>query len=500
MSPFWRNCWSRAWVRWLVYVMVTLQTLVILLTQWINWKGVRAWSAAQQALVADGETLDLNSILPEPVPENQNFCAIPVLANIAATKEGEENRKRLESLALDFGDGRPALATGPTQGKSCDLGAWEGWLTKQPAWKDADATGTDAAHRLLAGFARQDDIVRPMIDALHRRESRWTPQWRDRDLPANFFAIAMPHYRPAQDLMLSLCLRSVAAAQAGDAKLAHELARVQLRLARASLDDPFLIGGLVGVTQLQYAVHATWELCRLHLGTDEEFATLAQELREFDLRLSLLQALRTELAGSVATFQTLKRSGRTGQLLAFNPDEQDGKWDRFSRALPSGWIDWNTATLVDLEHRYLIKPLREGGLVELAKETRLQEEMKHQRGLLHLDRILANLVIPASSSIAIKFAHTQVLLDQAAVACELERVHLQSRSYPAELPENIKCIDIMSGQPLRYARRSDDSYALWSIGPDGKDDGAKRTNDGSQPKRVAALDHQGDWVWDFPSK
>ena len=452
MSQIWKNCWSRAWVRWLVYSLVSLQLLAILLTQWINWKGVRAWSAAQRALVADGETLDLKTILPASVPEEQNFCAIPVLANIAALKEGEENRKRLESLALGSGDGRPVLASGAVQGRPCDLVAWEKWLSKQPAWRGADGTGSDAAHRLLAGFAKQDEVVRPMIDALGRRESRWTPQWSDREMPANFFAIAMPHYRPAQDLMWALCLRSVAAARAGDAKQAHELVRVQLRLARASLDDPFLIGGLVGVTQLQYALHAAWELCRLHAGTDEEFALLAQEIREIDLKQSLLQALRTELAGAVATIQSLKGTGRAGQLLALNPDEQDNKWNRFSRALPSGWIDWNTATLVDLQHRYLIKPLREHGLVDLARDTRLQEELKRRRGLLHLDAIFANLVIPASSSIAARFAHSQVLLDQASVACELERAYLQSQSYPTQLPEKLKRMDIMSGRALQRWR------------------------------------------------
>jgi hypothetical protein len=93
-----------------------------------------------------------------------------------------------------------------------------------------------------------------------------------------------------------------------------------------------------------------------------------------------------------------------------------------------------------------------------------------------------------------KVARNQTLVDQALVACALERYWLAHGEYPETLaaltPEYIETVphDIIGGQPLHYRRSPDGTFLLYSIGWNEKDDGG-----------VAAPDNEasgnGDWVW-----
>src|SRR5262245_43861512 len=60
-----------------------LLTVAILATLWAlfhleeNWRGKRAWQKYKTDLAARGEHLDLEWFIPKPIPDDQNFAAIP---------------------------------------------------------------------------------------------------------------------------------------------------------------------------------------------------------------------------------------------------------------------------------------------------------------------------------------------------------------------------------------------------------------------------------------
>jgi hypothetical protein len=91
-----------------------------------------------------------------------------------------------------------------------------------------------------------------------------------------------------------------------------------------------------------------------------------------------------------------------------------------------------------------------------------------------------------------KFSYAQVQIDEARVACRLERYWLVHHAYPATLDELVPAFgadlpqDITTGEPYHY-RREGDSYLLYSVGWDQKDDGGNpSTYFGSESP---------DWVW-----
>jgi len=105
---------------------------------------------------------------------------------------------------------------------------------------------------------------------------------------------------------------------------------------------------------------------------------------------------------------------------------------------------------------------------------------------------------------AVKTARAQAILDQAAVACALERFRLAKGQYPENLqtllPTFIGKIppDVINGQPLHYRRAEDGKFLLYSVGWNRKDDGGVVAY--HQDKALTQNDGQDDWVWRYPAE
>jgi hypothetical protein len=103
---------------------------------------------------------------------------------------------------------------------------------------------------------------------------------------------------------------------------------------------------------------------------------------------------------------------------------------------------------------------------------------------------------------ASKFAYGQSSVNLARTAIALERYRLARGAFPESLdalaPQFIAKVphDLIGGKPLKYRREADDSYILYSIGWNEKDDGGEVAfnTDGS-------VDLQnGDWIWRCAAK
>ena len=93
-------------------------------------------------------------------------------------------------------------------------------------------------------------------------------------------------------------------------------------------------------------------------------------------------------------------------------------------------------------------------------------------------------------------AHSQTEINQALIACALERFRLAHGDYPENLetlvPQFLDAVphDVIGGQPFHYRRGPQAAFVLYSVGWNGRDDGGTR----GQP--LPATD--GDWVWPDP--
>jgi hypothetical protein len=104
--------------------------------------------------------------------------------------------------------------------------------------------------------------------------------------------------------------------------------------------------------------------------------------------------------------------------------------------------------------------------------------------------------------LAQRVAQYQTAVDEAVVACALERYYLNRGEYPLTLdslvPAFISTVphDVIDGNPLRYRRTDDGGYVLYSIGWNETDDGGTVAMTSWKPRYWNP--NQGDWVWIYP--
>jgi hypothetical protein len=105
---------------------------------------------------------------------------------------------------------------------------------------------------------------------------------------------------------------------------------------------------------------------------------------------------------------------------------------------------------------------------------------------------LAAMATPNFAKAIRVMAQNQTRVNEAYIACGLERYRLAHGQYPETLdalvPQFAEKLphDIIGGQPLKYHRTADGRFVLYSVGWNGKDDG------GVAGKSV----EEGDWVWE----
>ncbi len=90
----------------------------------------------------------------------------------------------------------------------------------------------------------------------------------------------------------------------------------------------------------------------------------------------------------------------------------------------------------------------------------------------------------------IRMANDQASLDEAAVACGLDRYRMEKGAYPERLSDLAIPLpaDLIGGQPLHYRRTAEGGYMLYSVGWNARDDGGT-------PGQGKNAWTQGDWVW-----
>ena len=523
---FLKRCWQKRWLYRLTWTVVTLTALIASLYAWVNASGARQLRNVEAMLKAEGETLDFRATMNEPVPEAENFCAIPLLKDLALVVDNDaskgapgEKRKRLEAMRLPSsakGVARPPKNANAAIGKRTDFKAWAEFLRTEGSLPMPVDSG-DAARDVLAALSKYDAIVQELATGLSRPKAQWTPEWKTCELPEQLFEFKFPHFSSIMAVNRTLSFRAAAAARTGEAAKAHEAALIIARMTQAAMNDPFVIGLLVGASGAVMLRDATWELCAAHAGTAEDFARLEAVLTALDVRSATLRAYRSEMTAGVNFIQLCKRKPENLQAM-FSPGwmmrdfTYAGIFSHIpERAFPSGLLDASAAVLAEQEFKHIIKPLRDEGWISLFKAAQdLEKDMDGMKEHVWTQPsyIIVTLTLPAITSFInnVIFTHTQV--NQAIIACALERYRIEKGSYPDSLDAvkladgKLLPLDPIYEKPMGYRKTADGRYALWSVGFDGKDDGGKRTLNEKKPENTQfhKTDYVGDWVWDFPAE
>jgi hypothetical protein len=177
----------------------------------------------------------------------------------------------------------------------------------------------------------------------------------------------------------------------------------------------------------------------------------------------------------------------------------------FVAICPGGWWDDNKCRIAEIFSQSLTAVNPQSRLVFPKVDFDLQHGVDQARTKWDANapwKILANVGVGPITHAARRYADAQVWVDEARIACALERYRLAHGVYPGSLDALVPaCIDelphdIMNGAPYHYQLRPDGAFALYSVGWNQIDDCGKVVYKTDSPKQIDY--ERGDLAWPTP--
>lgn len=307
------------------------------------------------------------------------------------------------------------------------------------------------------------------------------------------YAIGIPHFVRVREAVQILAERAQSELLLGQPEAAwHELALVhdscRLLLAKPSGKPMTLVAAMINVAIGGLYAGIVQDGLQLHAWREPQLLAIERQLTETEVLAPVVEAFREERAATCRTFET---TSRRELLKLFNVPDSPSKlalsW------IPSGWFFQNMVLGAHVEQEIIESLDLTNRLVRSRHISEITRELTSRLKRHSLYNFLVTMSLPNFAKAVQTTTRNQTLINQARIACMLERYHLSQQRYPETLealtsrPGDPLPGDLIGGQPLKYRRSADGGYLLYSIGWDEKDDG------GVAGKSI----EEGDWVWEL---
>jgi hypothetical protein len=327
-----------------------------------------------------------------------------------------------------------------------------------------------AATVFLARHAVTLDLVRRATD---RDTCRFTRDW---SRPSIDMILSEVQTIRSEGRLLALAARR-AAAEGRHADALADIVRIH-RLARHAAAEPILVSYLVGIALDHVALTALADLLP-RLGPDDAALLDSAEVRDLVGRSpDLLPALYGEEAFGLATFAGFVDGRMTAREL-MGPDQAGG----VDQVVDVGPIFRVFFLAGDLDgYRRMMHAFQQLAADREAStnhaQTRRRAEALEKSLADHRPGVLSSLMLPAVTSVFQARARSEAVHRAAAVLVAATKQRLATGILPLEPPDFDKPAPfVMPVDPLAEGsapllmKRSDAGIAVYSVGPDGHDDG-----------------------------
>jgi len=506
--------------KWLTgpWAMSLLVAVVLVITFYVeeDWRGAVEWNKAQAEIAAAGESLDPSKFIPPPIPEDRNFGAMPIFQLSSDPSSDYPHNKVAAGMKRAF---RHAPIDKLPYSK--DYAKQPGELPYLGIWAKGEAPDVEAITKSL--IARCHDEI-PHVAV--------PPQAK----PAEIFDLLIPDLARLRKANASLpycrfdedytsqppMLRSYAgvtspigfakvlsyqerlAFMGKDPQLAMDDLGIGWKVDSGIRQEPSLIAGLVsaGVVAIQLAVVS--QGLAEHQWNDQQLTDLDDDLEKIDCLRDGQFFVRGELAVQLIPTVDFSETHRLAMRLIIFGGRMSSGSDIYSTIsstlmllIPKGWFLEFKADDTRFQLLGAVKMMDPAShRVFPEREAKALALIQGVRGTGYWRDFLEGM-FSSSLSAAKNFAYTQARVDEARIACRLERYRLAHGRYPDSLSELVPVYgadlprDVMSGQSYGYRLLDDRSYLLYSVAWNQKDDGGTSFHSTSQAPKDAP-----DWVWD----
>jgi hypothetical protein len=446
----------RTWAVRLVLGLVASVMVLCLFYAEELWRGKRAWEHCRRNLELRGIPLDWAEYIPAPVADDENALAVP------------EMRQWF--------------------GVSSDL-----FARLKPAQQPKEETLNP---QIAAGFLQSNAMFEPEFDLMRQAFQRPSTQIQsDYSEPAKVPIIGIRGWVAVVRTMLTRArchlLLNQPDAALNDIQLSDDACQ---RLLEAQKPITILAAWL-DLQGREGGANVIAKGIRSNSWGESELAALEDRLKSCNVLLAMNQAFALEREAICWRQEppAIEQLARRNYYID-NDHIRQGDWNAFvARASPRGWAYLGASEIVDVDTKVIdamqtdertvdLKPLKNaiGRFDGLSAHWAPKSYLRNFS--LDLDKICQTTL------------YVQTEINETRVACALERCRLAQGGYPAMLddlaPRFIDKIprDVIDGGPLHYHCSATNTFSLYSIGWNGRDDGGAA---GSKEYPYS----KGDWVW-----
>ena len=500
LTRIFRFFWSWGFLKFVLFAL----TFIVLLYAEEDWRGARAWAATKAQWQARGVSFDFNTYLPPRVPDDQNLAALPLFKLEPDPDPDPQEHGLLSPLAL-----RRAF-THENAGWPESHGNWEdGELVGMEKFKASVTTeygkvfpGRVPPATVADQFAELYPVVAELREASAARPvCRFNLNYKLEPANQNPMSLITQQIQVSKfltwDALLALDARDTGRALA-DIKLNN-------KIAQGLMHQPMLVAGLVAIGMTAIDLGAVYQGLATHSWSDAQLAELELDLGRLDFVSDYHGLMRGEAIGYVIPL--LDQVKEQGSILWHKTDGIDRK-SYFPAVWPTGWINlWMVRSVdMDLTASTWADPQARRFFPDAMAGYQSSIERKLNSWTIYLPwnwlfRLGANDYVFNTPG---KFAQMQVYVDQARIACALERFRLARGAYPVSSalvaanyfddPPDINEMpnDAINGEPYHYRLNADGTFLLYSVGWNQLDDGGVEAKLDKGPMRDYT---KGDWVW-----
>ena len=313
----------------------------------------------------------------------------------------------------------------------------------------------------------------------------------------------MPHLAQVKGVAEVVNVRALALLNAGQTDRAFEDLKLGFRLSDSVKDEPLLIDHLVRIAILTMDLQIVREGLARHAWSEAQLAEVEKILEPLNLPAELKQAVGGEHALEVDCLDYARRNGQ------IDLDSTTSDWKLVKKSISvllGGVFYQNMLVISKLHQQYTMPSIDEKAqriFPDIIEESNKKIAEINSHKWVHPYWFYSIWLFPSLSNAEAKSGRAQTFVDEARVACALERCRLTGGNFPESLaaltPQFIESIpnDVIDGQPLRYHRLAD-GYILYGVGWNKIDEGGQiiLANDKQKSSDVK----KGDWVWRYPQK
>ncbi len=492
--------------RWKILLALVAVLAAAILFVAIRHYQLRASPEAYIAqLKAKGEPMDLAQVLPPPVPPDQNSA--DTLRQAFALIDADPYL-----LGTDYYGVNMMKPIAPGKTMIC---------SQQPDDKEWDVT--NSWQDLRKAVDQNQKIFDLLRKTVARPDVDFGIQYDQGVAALDFKALGLPESKRAA-LWLSAAI--ACDLHKGDTASAIENLRAMLAIAQALRDQRLIISELVRMAIVHIAVAANWEILQSPNLNNDELAQLEHDWQGFNFTYSSEKAFEMERVTSGITTRRWRNSYSAFGNLNF-PLSSGGNLATFWNSTKNrtefvAWRYWWSYPdeLQALKgYEAIITAMRmaqTNGSIQNA--IQYEDGELNELGLTNLDESLVlgepdfqhllSETIPVLGAVMGHVMSAEAAQQIVITSIALKRYQLKHGNYPATLaslvPEFLPAVplDPVDGKPLHYHPNADGTFLLYSVGPNGKDDGGNPSLETGVEGRNSLYwlnPHALDWVWPQPA-